>query len=175
MYLDELYGNVAELLTHARTVDTKCFSLIFVKRLGMRLCSFKSFIQAKGSKSSRLCEDTSLAGKSKVWYTSTRGSHIHIACRSICDQDQESWSAKSPLIALFRGSWSLNSMRVQKTKHSHTPRYLRKCVDQLILVLRINFVLIPWSAPTMKIAKCFYRWRLYTPWSKRLRGVKNLR
>ena len=82
--------NVAELLTHARTVDTKRSSLIFVKRLGMRLCSFKIFIQAKGSKSSRLCEDTSLAGRSKVWYTSTRGSHIHIAYRSICDQDQES-------------------------------------------------------------------------------------
>ena len=53
----------------------------------------------------------------------TSSSHIYVACRSICNRDLESWSAKivlDRLIAPFRGSWSLDSMGVQMTKHSHT-------------------------------------------------------
>jgi len=66
MYLDELYGNVAELLTHARTVDTKRFSLIFVKRLGMRLCSFKSFLyKQKGPKVQDCARTLRLLGSQK--------------------------------------------------------------------------------------------------------------
>ena len=37
----------------------------------------------------------------------TRGSHIHVACRSVCDWDQESWSVTifpDCLITLFQGS-----------------------------------------------------------------------
>ena len=41
----------------------------------------------------------------------TRGSHLHVTCRSVCDQDQVYWSAKSVvghLIVPFWGSWSLD-------------------------------------------------------------------
>ena len=41
----------------------------------------------------------------------TRGSHIHVACRSVCDRDQEFRSVKivlDRLIAPFRGSGSLD-------------------------------------------------------------------
>jgi len=41
----------------------------------------------------------------------TRSSHIHIACRSVCDWNQEFWSVKivlDHLITPFRGSWSLD-------------------------------------------------------------------
>jgi len=44
----------------------------------------------------------------------TRGSHIHVACRSVCDRDQEFWSVKivlDRLIAPFQGSWSFDILR----------------------------------------------------------------
>jgi len=56
-----------------------------------------------------------------VTAASSRGSHMHVACRSACDQDEESWSVKivfDRLIAPFRGSRSLDSMRLQRTKGS---------------------------------------------------------
>ena len=43
--------------------------------------------------------------------SATRVSHIHVACRSVCDWDQEFWSVKiilDCLITPFRGSWSLD-------------------------------------------------------------------
>jgi len=67
----------------------------------------------------------------------TRGSHIHVACRSVCDRDQESWTVKivlNHLIALFWGSWLLDSTGVQRTNVATPAKYLRKCVDRLILV-----------------------------------------
>ena len=41
----------------------------------------------------------------------TRGSHLHVTCRSVCDHNQVFWSAKSVvdhLIVPFWGSWSLD-------------------------------------------------------------------
>jgi len=69
--------------------------------------------------------------------THTRGSHIHVACRSVCDQDQESWSVKiilDRLITPFQGSWLLDSMEVQRSNIAMPAKYLRKCIDRLILV-----------------------------------------
>lgn len=58
---------------------------------------------------------------------SFKGSHLHIARRSICNRDQESWigencpwsclsEALDHLIVSFKDSWSLDFMVVQRTK-----------------------------------------------------------
>jgi len=49
------------------------------------------------------------------WHTSqhaaaTRGSHIHVACRSVCDRDQEFWSVK-----IFHDRLSLRSEAIARS------------------------------------------------------------
>jgi len=74
-----------------------------------------------------------------------RGSHIHVACRSVCDRDQASWIGKNRPWSLDRSVPRLlvaDSTGVQRTKCSYACyNYLRNCVDRLILVAQI-----PWSA-----------------------------
>ena len=79
----------------------------------------------------------------------SRGSHICIACRNVCDWGQESWSLKivlDRLIAPFRGSWLLDFTGVQRTKVAMPSYYLRKCVDRLILVAQNS----SWSLDQLK-------------------------
>jgi len=70
--------------------------------------------------------------KAYHWHCS-RGSHIHVACRSVCDWDQESWLVKIVLdhsIPRLLIAWFYRSSKDKTLPHS----YQRKCFDQLILV-----------------------------------------
>ena len=76
------------------------------------------------------------------WHS--RGSHIRVTCRSICDCDHESWSVKivlDHLIALFWGSWSLD---FKGQNIATPPEYLRKCVDRLILIAQNSSWSLDW-------------------------------
>jgi len=88
-----------------------------------------------------------------------------LACRSVCDRDQKSWSVKivlDRLIAPFRGSWSLDSTGVQRTKCSHAAKYLRKCVDRLILVAQNS----SWSLDRLQ-KRTLIAWFHFDPGRKR--------
>jgi len=101
-----------------------------------------------------------------VGKTRSRGSHLHITCRSVCDWDQESWSVKIVLDCLIIPSWSLDFMEVQRIKRCHTPLVSdRRCWS--VEISDPEFVLIPWSATKWNIDpwipfdsghNCFYRW-----------------
>jgi len=56
----------------------------------------------------------------------TMGSHIHVACRSVCDRDQE----RTVKIVLDR----LILLEFKGQNVATPAKYLRKCVDRLILV-----------------------------------------
>ena len=95
---------------------------------------------------------------------STRGSHIHVACRSVCDQDQQIWSAKivlDRLIAQFRGSRLI--LREFKGQNVAMPaKYLRKCVDRLILVAQNS----SWSLDRL-LKRALIAWFHFDPGCKR--------
>ena len=68
---------------------------------------------------------------------STRGSHICVACRSVYDRDPKTRSVKiilDHLIAPFRGSWLLDFMGFQRTKHSHASVVSKKVHQSVDLV-----------------------------------------
>ena len=97
-----------------------------------------------------------------------RGSHIHVACRSVCDRDQESWSMKivlDLLIAPFRGSWSLDATGVQRTKRTHACQVSEK-VHWSVDISRSEFILIPWSLSILIPAASSSTGNVYvtTPW-----------
>ena len=41
------------------------------------------------------------------------GSHLYVACWSVCDQNQDFWSAKTVLVVLFWSSWLLDFKQVK--------------------------------------------------------------
>ena len=67
----------------------------------------------------------------------TRGSHIRVTHRSVCNRDQGSSLVKivlDCLIAPFRGSWLLDFTGVQRTKRGHASVVFKKVRWSLILV-----------------------------------------
>ena len=100
-----------------------------------------------------------------------RGSHIRVACRSVCNHDQESWSVKIilvRLIALFRSSLSLDFAGVQRTKPCHTSIVSKKVRWLLTLVAQNSSWSLDWLQKRVLITwfhfdpshKHFYRWRV---------------
>jgi len=95
----------------------------------------------------------------------TRGSHIRVACRSVCACDQESWSVKivlDRLIAPFWGSWSLDFTGVQRTKHSHASVVSKKMFWLLILVTKDS----SWSLDRLQ-KRMLIAWFHFDPGRKR--------
>ena len=105
-----------------------------------------------------------------------RGSHIRVACRSVCDRDQESWSEKivlDRLIAPFRGSWSLDFTGVQRTKCSHASLVSKK-VRWSVDNSRSEFValdfskILQWKSSPRKVT----RWALFRVHFRPLQKIK---
>ena len=78
--------------------------------------------------------------------------HLYVACWSICNWDQDFWSAKRVLDRLIWGPWSLDFFMGQRSNCSHMFLILDFCSSEVPL--------IPWSA----LKKCFDR--LIPFWSR---------
>jgi len=100
-----------------------------------------------------------------ILHPRTRGSHVRVARRSVCDSDQESWSVKivlDRLIAPFRGSWSLDFTGVQRTKRSHASVVPKKVRWSLILVAQNS----SWSLDRLQ-KRTLIAWFHFDPGRKR--------
>ena len=69
----------------------------------------------------------------------TRGSHLHVACRSICDHDQVLWSAKSVL--------DHSLLRLLIAWFPRVKGHIAAVHPWSMIFSSLEVTLIPWSAP----------------------------